>query len=106
MVDPEKAFMKLFETHVDELFSHCVGRVADREKALALTEEAFLAEGQRVAQGAYPRLGALYHALDRLIRERDIEMRSGAGNPYLRARKLHFTGGAPATGYFGFWGSW
>jgi RNA polymerase sigma-70 factor (ECF subfamily) len=37
-----KAFEEAFEQYSDELFRHCVLRISDRERALELTQEAFL----------------------------------------------------------------
>ncbi|MEK7612752.1 MAG: RNA polymerase sigma factor [Patescibacteria group bacterium] len=41
-MDSTKAFAKAFEEYSDELFRHCVLRIGDRERALELTQEAFL----------------------------------------------------------------
>ncbi|MGH7936062.1 MAG: RNA polymerase sigma factor [Chthoniobacterales bacterium] len=42
MEDFEQQFRDAFERHSDELFRHCSMRIADRERALELTQEAFL----------------------------------------------------------------
>lgn len=42
MEDIEQQFRDAFERHNDELFRHCAMRVSDRERALELTQEAFL----------------------------------------------------------------
>src|SRR5665213_2120572 len=39
--DTQQAFADAFERHSDELFRHCSMRIADRERALELTQEAF-----------------------------------------------------------------
>lgn len=42
MRDLERTFTSAFEQYSDELFRHCSMRIADRERALELTQEAFL----------------------------------------------------------------
>ena len=42
MEDFERQFKDAFERHSDELFRHCAMRIADRERALELTQECFL----------------------------------------------------------------
>src|SRR6185437_8725896 len=37
----QQEFADAFERHSDELFRHCAMRIADRERALELTQEAF-----------------------------------------------------------------
>lgn len=41
-MDSTEAFTKAFEAYSDELFRHCLLRLSDRERALELTQEAFL----------------------------------------------------------------
>jgi RNA polymerase sigma-70 factor (ECF subfamily) len=42
MEDIEQQFRDAFERHSDELFRHCSMRISDRERALELTQDAFL----------------------------------------------------------------
>lgn len=42
MEDLEQQFKDAFERHSDELFRHCSMRIADRERALEITQETFL----------------------------------------------------------------
>lgn len=47
----EREFTKAYEEHADALFRHCYFRVSNRERALELTQEAFMKTWDSVAQG-------------------------------------------------------
>lgn len=50
-MDTEREFTKAYEEHADALFRHCYFRVSNRERALELTQEAFMKTWDSVAQG-------------------------------------------------------
>ena len=47
----EKAFTRVYEENVDALFRHCYFRVSNRERALELTQDAFMKTWDSIAQG-------------------------------------------------------
>lgn len=49
--DPTKAFEEAYSRYNDELFRHCYLRISDRERALELTQEAFLRTWDYVERG-------------------------------------------------------
>lgn len=50
-MDTEREFTQAYEEHADALFRHCYFRVSNRERALELTQEAFMKTWDSVAQG-------------------------------------------------------
>lgn len=69
MEDTKKQFITVFDKHSDELFRHCVLRISDRERALDLTQEAFLRVWKYVSDGNEVRQyrAFLYKTLNNLI---------------------------------------
>ena len=65
----EQEFGEVFERHVDELFRHASMRLADRERALELTQEAFLRTWENLQKGGEVREPRpfLYRTLRNLI---------------------------------------
>jgi RNA polymerase sigma-70 factor (ECF subfamily) len=65
----EKEFGAVFEQYADELFRHASLRLADRERALELTQESFLRTWQYIAKGGEVRdpRPFLYRTLRHLI---------------------------------------
>src|SRR3989344_1656133 len=51
MEDMEQLFREAFERHADELFRHASLRLSDRDRALELTQEAFLRAWQYAGRG-------------------------------------------------------
>lgn len=49
--ETEHAFEEAFTRYSDELFRHCMLRVSDRERALEITQEAFLRTWEYVGRG-------------------------------------------------------
>lgn len=50
-MDAQTAFTKVYEEHADTLFRHCYFRLSNRERALELTQEAFMKTWDTIAQG-------------------------------------------------------
>lgn len=50
-MDVEKAFTQAYEEHSDVLFRHCSFRVSNRERALELTQEAFMKTWDAASSG-------------------------------------------------------
>ncbi|HVZ75837.1 MAG TPA: RNA polymerase sigma factor [Candidatus Paceibacterota bacterium] len=69
MRDQEAAFGEAYERYSDELFRHASLRLSDRERALELTQEAFLKTWQYIADGKEVRevRPFLYRTLRNLI---------------------------------------
>ncbi|HWB33754.1 MAG TPA: RNA polymerase sigma factor [Candidatus Paceibacterota bacterium] len=69
MRDQEAAFGEAYERYSDELFRHCSIRLSDRERALEITQEAFLKTWQYIANGHEVRevRPFLYRTLHNLI---------------------------------------
>jgi RNA polymerase sigma-70 factor, ECF subfamily len=66
---PQEGMTALFEAHADELFRHCLLRLSDRDRALDLTQEAFLRALKYVEKGETIQNGRafLYRILNNLI---------------------------------------
>ncbi len=47
----QKIFMDCYETHSDSLFRYCFYKTSDREKALDLTQEAFMKTWEYIQEG-------------------------------------------------------
>ena len=47
----EEAFTRAYDEHADALFRHCYFRVSNKERALELTQDAFMKTWDSVAQG-------------------------------------------------------
>lgn len=69
MGDFERQFADAFERHSDELFRHAAMRIADRERALELTQECFLRAWDYASRGQEIRelRPFLYRTLKNLI---------------------------------------
>jgi RNA polymerase sigma-70 factor (ECF subfamily) len=69
MGDFEQQFKDGFERYSDELFRHCAMRISDRERALELTQDAFMRTWDYVRKGGEVRelRPFLYHTLRNLI---------------------------------------
>ena len=69
MEDSNHQFADIFEKHSDELFRHALLRLSDRERALELTQEAFLKAWAYVSKGEEVRQyrSFLYRILNNLI---------------------------------------
>ena len=67
--DQTKIFEETFEKHSDELFRHCLMRLSDRERALEITQEAFLRTWECIARGdeIHQHRSFLYRVLNNLI---------------------------------------
>ena len=67
--DQTKLFAEAFERYNDELFRHCSLRLSDRERALDLTQEAFLRTWDYLSKGGVVRefRPFLYRTLKNLI---------------------------------------
>ncbi|MDE2213009.1 MAG: RNA polymerase sigma factor [Patescibacteria group bacterium] len=67
--DLKREFQEVFEKHSDELFRHCLMRISERERALELTQEAFLRAWEYVSRGEEIRQyrSFLYRTLNNLI---------------------------------------
>jgi RNA polymerase sigma factor (sigma-70 family) len=65
----EQKIREAFERYSDELFRHCLMRISERERALELTQEAFLRAWQYSARGQEIRQyrSFLYRILNNLI---------------------------------------
>lgn len=65
----EAAFGEAYERYSDELFRHCALRLSDRERAMEITQEAFLKTWQYISQGHEVRevRPFLYRTLHNLI---------------------------------------
>ena len=50
-MDAEQVFTHAYEEHADALFRHCYFRVSSRERALELTQEAFMKTWDTVSRG-------------------------------------------------------
>jgi len=50
-MDAEKAFTQAYEEYADALFRHCSFRIASRDRAIELTQEAFMKTWDSVVQG-------------------------------------------------------
>lgn len=69
MADFEQQFKDAFERYSDELFRHCSMRLSDRERALELTQDAFMRTWDYVRKGGEVRelRPFLYQTLRNLI---------------------------------------
>lgn len=69
MQDRTKEFGEAYERYSDELFRHCAMRLSDRERALELTQEAFVRAWQYIQRGEEVRelRPFLYRTLRNLI---------------------------------------
>jgi RNA polymerase sigma factor (sigma-70 family) len=69
MRDRSKEFGEAYERYSDELFRHCSLRLSDRERALELTQEAFVRAWQYIQRGQEVRelRPFLYRTLRNLI---------------------------------------
>lgn len=69
MGDFERQFKDAFERYSDELFSHCSMRISDRERALELTQDAFMRTWDYARKGGEVRemRPFLYQTLRNLI---------------------------------------
>jgi hypothetical protein len=68
----QQSFIALFDAHVDDLFSYCLRRISDREKACMLTQEAFMHVWGQLSEGAQLQLDHVYGALDKLIEVQQV----------------------------------
>lgn len=50
-MDAQKVFQEAYEEHADVLFRHCYFRVSNRERALELTQDAFMKTWDAVVKG-------------------------------------------------------
>lgn len=69
MQGDQKQFGEAFERYSDELFRHCLFRISDRDRALELTQEAFLRAWEFIERGGEVRSlkSFLYQVLRNLI---------------------------------------
>lgn len=78
MTDASIQFAEAYERYNDELFRHCTLRLSDRERALELTQEAFLRTWEYISRGQEVRelRPFLYRTLRNLIIDEYRKMKS------------------------------
>jgi RNA polymerase sigma-70 factor (ECF subfamily) len=78
MREQERQFGEAYERYSDELFRHCALRLSDRERALEITQEAFLRAWQYIERGETVRelRPFLYRTLHNLIIDEYRKMKS------------------------------
>ena len=50
-MDAHEAFEKVYEDHADALFRHCYFRVSNRERAVEITQDAFMKTWDHISRG-------------------------------------------------------
>jgi len=68
--EKQNEFLSLFDTHADELFSHCFSRIPDPAEAQELVEKTFKRGWDEIVEGKQLQIAEFYRLLDELVNAR------------------------------------